>query len=219
MSAASSGVQSITPLLLVSHFLSEKVRGDIFDKIQTIDDYLKNRIEYELSKENGNLTEKFKQIYSFGKGILSMNDDITLLKEKLRQFVPSSFINIVEEPEQNLFPNSQQMVINSLIEYNNSTKENKLIISTHSPYILSSLNNSILAEEVFKKTGKTIDSYNDKNRIAFAEVSAYKFECGRICSIKDVETNLIYADAIDECSDNINYNFDKLLDLMSDNEC
>ena len=176
---------------------------------------LKNRIENELSKENENLTEKFKQIYSFGKGILSMNDDVTLLKEKLRQFIPSSFINIVEEPEQNLFPNSQQLVINSLIEYNNSTKENKLIISTHSPYILSSLNNSILAEEVFEKTGKTIDSYKNKNRVAFAEVSAYKFEYGRIYSIKDEETKLIYADAIDECSDNINSDFDELLDLMS----
>ena len=215
MSAASSGVQSITPLLLVSHFLSEKVQGDILDKIQILDDNLKNRIENELSKENENLTEKFKQIYSFGKGILSMNDDVTLLKEKLRQFIPSSFINIVEEPEQNLFPNSQQLVINSLIEYNNSTKENKLIISTHSPYILSSLNNSILAEEVFEKTGKTIDSYKNKNRVAFAEVSAYKFEYGRIYSIKDEETKLIYADAIDECSDYINSDFDELLDLMS----
>lgn len=215
MSAASSGVQSITPLLLVSHFLSEKVQGDILDKIQILDDNLKNRIENELSKENENLTEKFKQIYSFGKGILSMNDDVTLLKEKLRQFIPSSFINIVEEPEQNLFPNSQQLVINSLIEYNNSTKENKLIISTHSPYILSSLNNSILAEEVFEKTGKTIDSYKNKNRVVFAEVSAYKFEYGRIYSIKDEETKLIYADAIDECSDNINSDFDELLDLMS----
>lgn len=221
MAAASSGVQSITPLLLVSHSLSEKVRGDIFDKIQNIDDNLKNKIENELSKENEELTERFKQIYSFGKGVLSVlsvNDDVELLKEKLRQFIPSSFVNIVEEPEQNLFPNSQQKVINSLIEYNNAIKENKLIISTHSPYILSALNNSILAEEAFEKTGKSIDSYAPEKRVAYADVSAYLLEDGKIYNIKDEETRLIKAEAIDNCSEEINSDFDNLLDLIPDNE-
>lgn len=218
MAAASSGVQSITPLLLVSHSLSEKVRGDIFDKIQNIDDNLKNKIENELSKENEELTERFKQIYSFGKGVLSVNDDVELLKEKLRQFIPSSFVNIVEEPEQNLFPNSQQKVINSLIEYNNAIKENKLIISTHSPYILSALNNSILAEEAFEKTGKSIDSYAPEKRVAYADVSAYLLEDGKIYNIKNEETRLIKAEAIDNCSEEINSDFDNLLDLIPDNE-
>lgn len=218
MSAASSGVQSITPLLLVSHSLSEKVRGDIFDKIQNIDNNLKCRIEEDLSKISGDLSDKFKQLYSFGKGILSIDDDVSLLKNKLKKFIPSSFINIVEEPEQNLFPNSQQKLINSLIEYNNSTDGNRLIISTHSPYILSSLNNSILAGEVFEKTGKSIDAYGKENRVAFADVSAYQLDNGRIYDIKDYETNLINAEAIDSCSDIINSDFDQLLDLMPDNE-
>ena len=218
MSAASSGIQSITPLLLVSHFLSEKVRENIFDKIQYIDNNLKNRIEDELSKVSGELSDKFKQLYSFGKGILSIEEDVSLLESKLKQFIPSSFINIVEEPEQNLFPNSQQKVINSLIEYNNAIKENKLIISTHSPYILSALNNSILAEEAFEKTGRSIDSYGPEKRVAFDDVSAYLLEDGKIYNIKDDETRLIKAEAIDNCSDEINSDFDSLLDLIPDNE-
>ncbi len=218
MSAASSGIQSITPLLLVSHFLSEKVRENIFDKIQYIDNNLKNRIEDELSKVSGELSDKFKQLYSFGKGILSIEEDVSLLESILKQFIPSSFINIVEEPEQNLFPNSQQKVINSLIEYNNAIKENKLIISTHSPYILSALNNSILAEEAFEKTGRSIDSYGSEKRVAFCDVSAYLLEDGNIYNIKDDETRLIKAEAIDNCSDEINSDFDSLLDLIPDNE-
>lgn len=218
MSAASSGIQSITPLLLVSHFLSEKVRENIFDKIQYIDNNLKNRIEDELSKVSGELSDKFKQLYSFGKGILSIEEDVSLLESTLKQFIPSSFINIVEEPEQNLFPNSQQKVINSLIEYNNAIKENKLIISTHSPYILSALNNSILAEEAFEKTGRSIDSYGSEKRVAFCDVSAYLLEDGNIYNIKDDETRLIKAEAIDNCSDEINSDFDSLLDLIPDNE-
>lgn len=218
MSAASSGIQSITPLLLVSHFLSEEVQKDVFDKIQNIDNNLKSQIESDLAKEDESLANKFKQLCSFGKGILKKDKDAKLLKDKLKKHIPSSFINIVEEPEQNLFPTSQQKVINSLLEYNNAIKENKLIISTHSPYILTALNNSIIAEEVFEKTGKEIEPYGPKRRIAYADVSAYQFEDGKIVGIKDEETRLIDADAIDSCSAEINSDFDALLDLLPEND-
>lgn len=217
MSAASSGIQSITPLLLVSHFLSEEVTANILDKIQDIDDTRKKQIENNLAKEDASIIEKYRQLCNFGKGILA-KEDAVLLTKKLKQYIPSSFINIVEEPEQNLFPTSQQKVINSLLEYNNTVKENKLIISTHSPYILTSLNNSIFAKEVFEKTGKEIEAYDQNRRVAYADVSAFKFEDGNIISIKDEETRLIAADAIDSCSAEINSNFDKLLDLLPENE-
>ena len=109
-------------------------------------------------------------------------------------------------------------MINSLVEYNNAIKENKLIISTHSPYILTALNNSIIAEEVFEKTGKEIEPYGPKRRIAYADVSAYQFEDGKIVGIKDEETRLIDADAIDSCSAEINSDFDALLDLLPEND-
>ena len=217
MSAASSGIQSITPLLLVSHYLSEKVQKDVLDKVQNIDNKLKNLIENELSKEDEDISEKFKQLYSFGKGILTNTDDTKLLNDSLKKYIPSSFVNIVEEPEQNLFPTSQQKVIHHLLEYNNTVKENKLIISTHSPYILSALNNSILAEEVLEKTGNSIATYGPEKRIAFANVSAYQFREGKIVSIKDEETQLIDAEAIDSCSEEINSDFDKMLDLLPEN--
>lgn len=216
MSAASSGIQSITPLLLVSHFLSNEVT-DILDKVQDIDDIQKKRIEISLAKESESLAEKYRQLYNFGKGILAKEDGI-LLTEKLKRYISSSFVNIVEEPEQNLFPTSQQKVINSLLEYNNAIKENKLVICTHSPYILASLNNSILADEVYKKTGKAINSYSEKKRVAYADVSAYMCENGRIISIKDNDSKLINADVIDSCSTKINSDFDELLDLLPEND-
>ena len=154
MSAASSGIQSITPLLLVSRYLSEEVQKDVLDKVQNIDNNLKNRIESEFAKGEGKLSEKFKQLYSFGKEILTKEEDATLLKDKLKQFIPSSFINIVEEPEQNLFPTSQQKVINSLLEYNNALDSNKLIITTHSPYIIGYMTLAVKAMELYKKAKK-----------------------------------------------------------------
>ena len=74
-----------------------------------------------------------------------------LLDEKLKKFIPSFFINVVEEPEQNLFPSSQRSILNSLLEFNNSVAENQLIITTHSPYILFPLNNCMMGGLV-KKT-------------------------------------------------------------------
>ena len=217
MSAASSGIQSITPLLLVSYYLSKEVQKDLFVKVQSIDNNLKDKIANELRKKNEKWVEKFTQYCSFGKEVLS-NDDVLLLEQRLRNFIPSSFINIVEEPEQNLFPNSQQKILSRLLEFNNAAKENKLIISTHSPYILTALNNSILAEEVFEKTGRSIDAYTPEKRVAFADVAAYQFEDGRIVSIKDEDTKLIDAEAIDSCSTEINSDFDALLDLLPEND-
>jgi len=154
MSAASSGIQSITPLLLVSRYLSDEVQKDVLDKVQNIDNNLKNRIEGEFAKEEGNLSEKFKQLYSFGKEILTKEEDVTSLREKLKRFIPSSFVNIVEEPEQNLFPTSQQKVINSLLEYNNAIDSNKLIITTHSPYIIGYMTLAVKAMDLYKKAKK-----------------------------------------------------------------
>ena len=217
MSAASSGIQSITPLLLVSYYLSKEVQKELSLKIQSIDNNLKSKVENELRKEDEKLVEIFNQYCSFGKEVLPDND-VLLLEKRLKNYISSSFINIVEEPEQNLFPNSQQKILNSLLEYNNAIKENKLIISTHSPYILTALNNSILAEEVFEKTGRSIDAYTPENRISFADVAAYQFEDGRIVSIKDEDTKLIDAEAIDSCSAEINSDFDTLLDLLPEND-
>lgn len=218
MSAASSGIQSITPLLIVSHYLMNEVRNDIYEKVQTLDNNLKKKIENDFAKENASLLEKFTQVCLFGKGILKNIEDEILLDEKLKKYIPSSFINIVEEPEQNLFPISQQKVINTLLEYNNAKRENKLIISTHSPYILSTLNNSILAEDVFNKTGKEINDYGQRKRVDFTDVSAFKFSDGKIFNIKDEETRLINADEIDSCSEKIISDFDELLDLLPENE-
>jgi len=200
LSDTASGFQSFIPLFVVANYVSgllksgEEMREDYRE-------YFKNESAKILN--NKDYTEEQKRI---------------LLSNLAAQFNIKRILNIVEEPEQNLFPTSQQKALHNLLEHNNAVKENKLIISTHSPYILSSLNNSILAEEVFEKTGKEIGNYSKEKRVAFADVSAYKLEDGKIFSIKDEESKLINADAIDSCSDNINSDFDELLDLLPVND-
>lgn len=200
LSDTASGFQSFIPLFVVANYVSgllksgEEMREDYRE-------YFKNESAKILNDKT--YTEEQRRI---------------LLSNLAAQFNVKRILNIVEEPEQNLFPTSQQKALHNLLEHNNAEKENKLIISTHSPYILSSLNNSILAEEVFEKTGKEIGNYSKEKRVAFADISAYKFEDGKIFSIKDEESKLINADAIDSCSDNINSDFDELLDLLPGND-
>ncbi|MEI6756409.1 MAG: AAA family ATPase [Chlorobium sp.] len=59
------------------------------------------------------------------------------------RFNKTAFINIVEEPEQNLFPNSQWQVLQSLLKFNGMNTGNKLIMTTHSPYIINYLSVAI----------------------------------------------------------------------------
>lgn len=214
MSAASSGIQSITPLLIVSEFLSIEVRKELFEKLQVISANLKRRIEKELSKiNNENMLEQFNLYCMGGKEILNANDDILQLEKFLKTFIPSCFINIVEEPEQNLFPETQAKVLYELLKCRDTAEHNKLVISTHSPYILTALNNAILANDVFKKSGKSIDELPKNRMVSFENVSAFKFENSGIISITDDETRLIDASQIDGCSTDINEAFDKLKDL------
>lgn len=80
----------------------------------------------------------------FNDAVKSIWADTTLTDEQRRialsavssQFNKTAFINIVEEPEQNLFPVSQRNMLYSLLEFNNYSAENKLVITTHSPYII-----------------------------------------------------------------------------------
>ena len=169
-----------------------------------------------------NLLEIFNLCQIYGEESLPAdltNDKKTLqqLSNILKQFLPSCFINIVEEPEQNLFPTTQAQVLYELLKYKNENENNKLIITTHSPYILTSLNNAIFAKDVFNKQHKYIEELPENKMVSFEDISAYKLEEGNIISIRDEETRLINAYQIDDCSIQIDENFSKLSELMEQN--
>jgi len=128
---ASSGFQSLVPLYLVSKYLSESV----------------NEQAVNSTKMSSDETKRFEE------GVKSIWDDVTLSEAQRRaalsalssRFNKSAFINIVEEPEQNLFPSSQIRIMQSLLEFNNSLDANKLIITTHSPYLTNFLTIAVKA--------------------------------------------------------------------------
>lgn len=140
LTEGSSGFQSLVPLFLVSLHLANSVK----DQTST------NKASLMMSNEE---SERFK------KGIQVIWDNETLSEEQKRiaisalssKFNKSAFINIVEELEQNLFPSSQMELLFSLLALNNLNEGNKLIITTHSPYLINFLTLAVKAKEVANK--------------------------------------------------------------------
>lgn len=131
---ASSGFQSFVPVYLVSRYLAETVQTQ-------------RRQSQPMSIDE---LERFK------KGVQSVFTNDSLTEEQKRaalsvlssRFNKTAFINIVEEPEQNLFPSSQWEVLQSLLALNAQSERNLLMLTTHSPYIVNYLSLAIQGEQL-----------------------------------------------------------------------
>jgi len=182
---ASSGLQSIIPLMMLVDYLtvefykkrkSSSVNEEEEIKVliqKTLDEYIKKeRKQKGFSKENLNYLLKivgFRSNYHY-----------------------SNFI--IEEPEQNLFPETQRDLIYFLLNrINNTNRNHSLTITTHSPYILYALNNCILGYQV--KGVLPSDVKNDllsKNSWINPElVSIWEIQSGTIKSIKNKKTGTL----------------------------
>ena len=74
----------------------------------------------------------------------------------LRFLSPNTrFVNIVEEPEQNLFPPTQNSVMNRLLEIAGEVPGNELVVSTHSPYLVNHLVLSAKAAKLYRQMPET----------------------------------------------------------------
>lgn len=146
---------------------------------------------------------------------------LTALEYSLFATINSCFINIVEEPEQNLYPASQRDLVYYLLECLNKGKEkkeaeidrsryNKLIITTHSPYILGTINNAVYAGNLSKNGKKCAKVVKETCQLAVDYVSAYKTEKGEITNIICNELKQIKNSVIDDCSRLINSDYEQL---------
>lgn len=134
---ASSGFQSLVPLFLVSSSLAQVIKSgsEISPVNISVDQIIRMNNEISTVMLDNKLAdeEKLKKV--------------ELVKAK---FQNKAFINIVEEPEQNLFPTSQQQILYSLLGYNNLNEGNKLIMTTHSPYLINYLTLAVKANNVYQ---------------------------------------------------------------------
>ncbi len=147
LSEASSGFQSTVPLYLVTKYLTESLDKDedLSVKEGSIEEQRKIEKEIKRIMDDPQLTPDIRQEY---------------LRQLSARRKPACLINIVEEPEQNLFPASQRSVLFELLKYDNSKTENRLIMTTHSPYIINYLTLAVKAYKI--KSGRTGEDQLDK---------------------------------------------------------
>jgi len=126
----------------------------------------------------------------------------------------------IEEPEAHLFPRAQCDLLDILVsKVASDSVHRKMLITTHSPYIMARLNVLLKAGSLSrrKKKNKLLGDIVPRPAwINLKEFSAFKIEDGQIRSIVDEEEGLIDAAFLDEISDVISEDFGKLLDLEDD---
>ncbi len=124
---------------------------------------------------------------------------------------------LIEEPEQNLFPKAQKKLVEFLVSYVNKF-DHSLLLTTHSPYILTALENLMYAHKLGNENN---GKYREKVKAIIGEiywidqkyVNVYYLGGEKEIDLMQRDESLINKDFIDSVSEIINEEFDKLLNI------
>lgn len=231
---ASSGMQSLVPMSVLMHYL---VTG-------YFDNYGKD-LSFEQQKKNTDLawaitkmvTTKYypqevkkleyREVYytlvrdKANDGDVDAVQQMQEIKELYGHLVnPKSISFVLEEPEQNLFPQTQVDLFNDVVALCNGEHASAAFITTHSPYILAAAN-ILLFVDILKKQGVAEEliknAISTTASISIDDFSAYVVSEGTCRSLIDDETHLISENELDLASEYNAEIFDKLSELYAHN--
>ncbi len=132
---------------------------------------------------------------------------------------------IYEEPESHLFPTAQKLLIELIVMLIQNNSQSQLIFTTHSPYILTALNNllyaSLTAAEQKKRTQEIDLLVNPFERFEVQDgkvlgLKVYFLGNGEIKNIMDQEDQLILGNYLDDVSEELNRVFHRLMNIRHD---
>ncbi|ADQ78666.1 hypothetical protein Palpr_0507 [Paludibacter propionicigenes WB4] len=203
LSNASSGLQSIIPMTVMIEYLTNWVYNNE-QNLSFEEKEKKKKIVNTLSIER--VIEPFigKKVTEINEEIVNKYEEITeLLKSQDKKAVTliSDYLEktnnlfnihntqfIIEEPEQNLFPEAQRDLVYYLLEKSkDKARDHRLTLTTHSPYILYALNNSMMGFLVKDKIPE-IEQAGLKCKPAWIDpklVSIWEIEDGKINNIQN----------------------------------
>lgn len=199
---ASSGVQSVMPLDVMSNYVAGLVGQTVSFSKQ---DLLNKLMEILNVKDESNI-----DLSAF------TEENINAMRSRM---VYQSAQIYVEEPEQNLYPDAQKKLVLNLIrtlKKANSigTQRSSLVLTTHSPYVLSVLN--VLIAEAAAKQQRPDDEriarlVDESTLLPLSEYAAYFIDGdGVFRNIKDAEIPMFSGIELDEVSDWVNEKVGKL---------
>lgn len=207
LSSASSGLQSLTPLLvMLQYYTDEYFRSYNEKKSFATDTKFKNAVEsllneFNKNKEKNNFKYEEQPNLAHEVGIKNFIEYLQtqLLSTKIlstfsRLMVPHKTSFIIEEPEQNLYPSTQMDLLDLVVELCNGEKKHHCTITTHSPYILNQLN---LLVKRFDVGVKGLAALN------WDELSVWAVKDGEVRDLKVRNAHLINPEYLSEPLDRI----------------
>lgn len=221
LSNASSGLQSITPLIAMIEYLTKWIYDE--DTISFEQDERKQRVNINLAvekvlkpyydKDNLPIDDLQKLVKSFNEKLHEKEEKAVEYFEEYKAISNSLFKTmnsqfIIEEPEQNLFPETQRDLVYYFLQKCLNKEGNRLTLTTHSPYVLYALNNCMMAGLVSDKmeANELSKLKCNQSKIKPVDVSIYEIREGVVRGPIQGESGLI--------SDN--YFDQKMKDLMDD---
>ncbi|ACN84870.1 hypothetical protein BHWA1_02416 [Brachyspira hyodysenteriae WA1] len=211
---------------LLSKLQDEKLINIIKNMSEKIKKYLKGEYFYNdgdsyIQLENSNKKIPINYISSGQQEILWL---LYTLLSIIAMNNNKPFI-IIEEPEAHLYPKMQKEIIDFIVNFMNMTNSS-ILITTHSPYILTSTNNLLYAgklKENYKNNKEKIEKINnivgEYGAINPSEINAFKLYLNdfRYTNLIN-EENEINCEEIDDVSNTINETYTKLFDMELNNE-
>jgi predicted ATPase len=122
----------------------------------------------------------------------------------------------IEEPEAHLFPSAQKKVVELIVSVFKLSKcESQIILTTHSPYIISSFNNLLQAGLIEEKNNdeRLYEIVNKLFIIPKNNLNAVSVEKQQFKSILDEDFCLIDSEYLDSISSIISNEFNQLIDF------
>ncbi len=193
---ASSGLQSVTPLVMLIDYLTK----GFYDESKSNSVNEREEVVKTMLANFNSIIDKPGESVDFNSN--SGNIEISLTETQTKQFLNllknrkkyffSNFI--IEEPEQNLFPTTQRDLIYYLFDLiSNTHRPHTLLITTHSPFVLYAINNCLMGKRVSGDM-PNVEQTEFKSYNAWIEsssVSIWQTQDGTIKSVIDERTGTV----------------------------
>ena len=220
---ASSGLQSVIPLTMLIDYLSNDFFNESFtnsvDEKEEITKIFVNNFSY--------IIDNIERMKDFTELIKAGNNDITLSEKELNKIIDlitlrskyyfSSFI--IEEPEQNLYPETQRDFIYFLLKnINNKERNHQVLLTTHSPFILYALNNCMMgyrvSENLSEDERNELLSYNSWINPDLVSVWEIDKINGTLVDIKDSKTGTISKNFFNQFTNELMNEYYEMLSVL-----
>lgn len=223
---ASSGLQSAVPLVVLLTYLKEMYYENYGKEISFESQKRENELIIRLIErllmphvqhdEHETPVSVFRRVSTeMTNGHYEHRSYIENIQQSLNNLnEPHSISHIIEEPEQNLFPQTQGDLVQYIISSCNIKEHlSSAVITTHSPYLLAMLNILIMAG-ILLESGVDKSQINDvlpvSSAIRPSEIGVYTVGDGTCKSIINNVTGLIDQNHLDTASEYNASIFDQL---------